>query len=162
MGVTALLERLREGCREVGGENGAAALALLDNVAVLQALRNTYKAHPAIKVFWRTAADRAVAHVRAWAPPAEAGPPPGSAPEIERLLVHVAAQLATQTSSADLDVRRYATACAALGDDRSRRMAGSLLAAVVADNELAAGAVAASLHWTLRYCASRGAIVVPF
>ena len=169
MAFTALLTRLREGCREVGGANGAAALALLENPAVLEALRNTYKAHPAVKLFWRTAADRAIRHVRSWTPPPGAGagadlagPAAAPAGEIERLLLHVAAQVAPHTSSPNLDVRRYATACVALGGEETRRMAASLLAAAVEGNELAAGAVSASLHWTLAHCLKCGAPVVPF
>jgi len=162
MAFSALLERLRAGCREVGGANGAAALALLGNTAVVEALRNTYKAHPAVKLFWRTAADRAIQHVRTWTPPCAGAEPAAPASELERLLLHVAVQLAPHTSSPNLDVRRYAAACVALGGDDTRRMAASLLAAAVEGNELAAGAVSASLHWTLGHCLACGAPVVPF
>ena len=157
MGFTELRATAAAQCAAIDTPAARALGRVLDAVAIVDVLRQFYKENRLLKPFWQKRIARIVALTRE----ADAAvPPDAESAELVRLLQHVVVQVRALEHAADLQVRGWARASAALDLEALAVCAATFCRAV--DERAARDAVRLALSGTLAECSRLGYAVVPF
>ena len=159
MGFADMRDAAAAECAAIDTPAARALGRVLGNVAVVDVLRQFYKENRLLKPFWQRRIGCIVALTRA---PDAGVPPDAESAELVRLLQHVVGQVAGLEHAADLQVRGWARASAALhGDDEALSVCAATFCRAI-DERAARDAVRLALSGTLAECSRLGYFVVPF
>lgn len=153
MSFNAMIERVRAQCRRIGGEQAQAMIVILSNVAVLDLLRRYYKGDPSMKLFWRKCADRLAGAL-------ETSTSLAKGDDLATAILNTVQKLRTLKTSADAQVRQWATIAAAIDacDEEAIGCLAPCLCSAMGPEGVVTIRVA--LSWTIAECARRGEVIV--
>ena len=160
MGFEELRKELCEKCTRIDSEDARSFLKMLNNEAAVDCMRNTYKAYSILKPFWKKKMNSIVDMIQHT--PAEAEHVDDDNAELVDLFQHVVKYVKLHMHSSDLEVRRWASICAALDGD-SGALKGCINAMkYVVDDPKVRIALMASLNYTIDTCNQKGCFTKPW